>query len=170
MAGDLLGGLYAKGAAPHMSVDHIIFITHALAGAAFGVMVLVMQTVINPAMAKIPAGEPKNQAGAIVVGRARLAVDILIVGQTITAFYLLATRWSLIGGHPWLMAKVALGGTALALANLLHFYWRGKKMRLKAAGKTEEFAALAAFTMRLEKIVLIAVPGAWIMGVIWSHF
>ena len=150
-------------------MDHLLFTIHALAGAAFGVMVLAMQLVVNPAMAKIPAGEPKNLAAAVIGSRARVAVDILIVLQTLTAMYLLHARWAMIAASPWLMAKVTAGATALALANLLHFYWRGKKLRLKAAGKTEEFNALSAFTMKMEKIVLMTVPAAWIMGVLWSH-
>ena len=152
-----------------ISADSAIFTIHVLAGAAFGVTVPLMQLVVNPAMAKIPAGEPKALAAAVIQSRARVAVDIIILIQILTALYLLAARWSMIGQSPWLMAKITLGATALVIAGLLHFYWRGKKTRLKAQGKDEEFSALSAWTMKMEKIVLVTVPATWIMGVIWSH-
>jgi len=150
-------------------LDSLALIIHIAVGAVFGVTIVLMQTTVGPAMARIPAGGPKSQAAAIIQGRARLAMDIAIIIQTATAVYLAVTRWGMIGQSPLLMTKVTFGIMALAAANLLHFYWRGKKARLKAAGRTEEFEALSSFTLKMEKIPLVTAPVTLILGIAWGH-
>lgn len=152
-----------------MTLDSIITVVHILGGAAFAVTIILMQTVVSPAMAKIPAGQPKAMAAEIIQGRARLAMDIVILLQSATALYLLATKWNMIWASFWLGAKVAAGATALFTASLLHFYWRGKKARLKQAGETGKFEALSAFTLKMEKVALVLAPTAFVMGIIWGH-
>ncbi|MDH5508789.1 MAG: hypothetical protein OEZ32_00350 [Nitrospinota bacterium] len=152
-----------------MSLDSLVTTLHILGGAAFAVTVALMQTVLGPAMARIPAGERKTEAVAIIQGRARLAMDIVIVIQSLTAAYLLLTRWEMISASLWLMTKISIGTVALATALLLHFYWRGKKARLKAAGEAQRFEALSSWTLKMEGVVLAAAPTAFIMGVILGH-
>ncbi|MDH5637252.1 MAG: hypothetical protein OEZ04_02040 [Nitrospinota bacterium] len=153
-----------------MSLDSLVTTIHVLGGATFAVTATLMQTVVGPAMARIPAGAPKAEAAGVIQSRARLAMDIIIVIQSVTAVYLLFTRWEMISASGWLMAKITFGAVALTMALLLHFYWRGKKARLKAAGETVRFEALSSWTLKMEKVVLVAAPAAFIMGVILGHF
>lgn len=151
------------------NIDSFILFLHVVVGAIFAITVTVVQLVVGPAMSKIPAGADKLKAVAVIQGRARPAMDIAIILQTLTATYLLITRWDMIGGSVYLHIKVSLGIIALVMANLLHFYWRGKKVRLKAEGKIEQFKALAARTLSFEKVVLVTAPAAFLMGVAFNH-
>ena len=151
------------------TIDTLLLFLHIVFGAVMAVTVTLMQTTVGPAMAKIPAGDEKLLAVGILQRRAHRAMDIAIIVMTITAFYLAVTRWEMIGASVWLTVKVTFGIITLIVANLLHFYWKGKKKRLKATGRTEEFKALAAKTLMFEKVVLIGAPIAFLMGVIFNH-
>jgi len=151
------------------SVDSFIVFLHIVVGAIFAITVTVVQLVVGPAMARIPAGDDKLKAAAVIQGRARPAMDIAIILQTLTAIYLLVTRWDMIGASVYLHIKISLGIIALVIANLLHFYWRGKKVRLKAEGRIEEFKALAGRALLFEKVVLVTAPATFLMGVAFNH-
>ena len=151
------------------SLDSFILFLHIVVGAFFVVNVVTILTVIGPAMSKIPAGEDKLKAGKIVQGRAQPAMDTAIIIQTLTVIYLAFTRWDVIIASEWMMVKVTFGVIALTLANLLHFYWRGQKRKLKADGKMEQFTALNSRTLFLEKIVLVTAATAFLLGVAFNH-
>ena len=147
----------------------LILFIHIAFGAVLAVTVMLMQTTVGPAMAKIPAGDEKTEAVAILQSRAHKAMDIVIIVMTITALYLIVARWEMIGASVWLMVKITFGIITLTVANLLHFYWKGKKKRLKQEGRTEEFTALSAKTMMFEKIVLVGAPITFLMGIAFNH-
>ncbi len=151
------------------SVDSFIVLIHVIVGAVFAIGVAFMQTITGPAMSRIPAGEDKMKAAAIIQGRAQPAMDTAIIVQSLTAIYLLVTRWDMIGASVFFLVKISFGIIALVTANLLHFHWRGKKRRLKAAGKTDEFKNLSARTLKFEKLVLVTAPLAFILGVVFNH-
>ncbi|VAX20608.1 hypothetical protein MNBD_NITROSPINAE04-2543 [hydrothermal vent metagenome] len=151
------------------NIDGFIVFLHVVVGAIFAITVTVVQLVVAPAMKQIPAGEGKLKAVAVIQGRAARAMDIAIILQSLTAVYLLITRWEMISASAYLHVKISLGIIALVTANLLHFYWRGKKARLKAEGKMDEFKALAGRTLFFEKVVLVTAPATFLMGVAFNH-
>ncbi|VAX21921.1 hypothetical protein MNBD_NITROSPINAE03-48 [hydrothermal vent metagenome] len=151
------------------NIDSFMVFLHVVVGAIFAITVTVVQLVVGPAMARIPAGEGKLRAVAVIQGRAARAMDIAIILQSLTAIYLLITRWEMISASSYLHVKISLGIIALVTANLLHFYWRGKKQRLKAEGKMDEFKALAGRTLFFEKVVLVTAPATFLMGVAFNH-
>ncbi len=150
-------------------MDSLIVYIHIVCGMLFGVTLIIMQLVTGPAMGKIKPGEDKEQAVAIIQGRAHITMDIVIVIQSITVIYLLITRWDMIGANLTLHIKSTLGITALVLANLLHFYWRGKKRRLKAEGAMEQFQALSRRTMNIERVVLVCAALTILLAVGFNH-
>lgn len=152
------------------TLDNVVLFLHIVFGAAFATAVLLMQLVVGPAMSKLSPGEEKQNASKVIQKRAQRAIDVVIVVMTVTAIYLAITRWDIIVGEHLLHIKITFGITALIVANLLHFYFRGKKNRLKAAGKEEAFLALSRKTLFLEKFVLISVPAAFLLGVTFNHF
>lgn len=151
------------------TIDSFILFLHIVVGAIFAITVMVVQLVVGPAMSRIPAGDDKQKAAAVIQNRARRAMDVAIILQSLTATYLLITRWDMIGASVYLHIKVSLGIITLVIANLLHFYWRGKKLRLKAEEKMDEFKALAARTLTFEKVILVTAPATFLMGVAFNH-
>ncbi|HEB71518.1 MAG TPA: hypothetical protein ENI77_02740 [Nitrospirae bacterium] len=150
-------------------IDSFILFLHVIAGAIFAITVTVVQLVVGPAMKQIPAGAEKLKAVAILQGRVQPAMDTAIILQSLTAIYLLITRWEMISASAYLHVKISMGIIALVTANLLHFYWRGKKVRLKAEGKMDQFKALAGRTLLFEKVVLVTAPATFLMGVAFNH-
>ncbi len=151
-------------------MDGFIVSLHVIVGITFAVTVLLMQAVVGPAMSRLQAGDAKQKAVSIIQGRAQPAMDSAIIIQSITSIYLIHSRWEMIGASMLLSVKVVIGVAVLILASLLHFYWRGKKRRLKARGETGKFQALSSRTLFLEKFVP---AGAWlavVMGVVVNHF
>lgn len=143
---------------------------HVIVGITFAVTVLLMQAVVGPAMSRLQPGDDKQKAVSIIQGRAQPAMDAAIIIQLVTSLFLLHTSWEMIGASILLSIKVTVGMATLVLASLLHFYWRGKKRRLKASGETDKFKALSSRTLFLEKFVP---AGAWlavVMGVVFNHF
>ncbi len=151
------------------NIDSFILFLHVIAGAIFAITVTVVQLVVGPAMKQIPAGAEKLKAVAILQGRVQPAMDTAIILQSLTAIYLLITRWEMISASAYLHVKISMGIIALVTANLLHFYWRGKKVRLKAEGKMDQFKALAGRTLFFEKVVLVTAPATFLMGVAFNH-
>lgn len=151
------------------TIDTLLLFIHIAFGAVFAVTVTLMQTTVGPAMSRIPAGDEKAQAVGILQSRAHRAMDIVIIVMTITALYLIVARWEIIGASVWLMIKITFGVITLAIANLLHFYWRGKKKKLKSARRQDEFTALSRKTLMFEKVVLMGAPITFLMGVAFNH-
>lgn len=151
------------------AMDSVIVYIHVICGAAFAVTMAVQQLVVGPAMSVIPAGDEKRKAAGIVQARARTAMDAAIIIQTVTSIILLITRWDMIAASHLMHIKIFLGVIALIFANLLHFYWRGKKRRLKERGETDRFSALNRRTLIIEKAVLAAALLAFLMGAAFNH-
>ncbi len=152
------------------TLDSFILVTHIIFGAAFVFTMAAIQIVTGPALSKISPGQEKQKAARIVQTRAAPAMDFAIIVMDMTAAYLLYSRWDEIGAALWLHIKTTFGFTALLIANLLHFYWRSKKKRLKAEGADEAFSKLSRRTLLLEKVVLTCAAITFLMGVTYNHF
>jgi len=150
-------------------LDEVVVFIHVICGAAFVVTMAMMQLVVGPAMSRLPASEDKLKVVAVIQGRAQPAMDIVIIILIVTAAYLVTSKWALVAANHWLHIKLSFGAFALTLAALLHFYWRGKKKRLKTEGLTEQFQALSKRTMTLEKVVLVTAWITFLMGVAFNH-
>jgi len=140
-----------------------------LGGTILVMTLVLMQLVVAPAMSKISNGEEKQLAAGVIQGRWHPVVDAAIIVQSLTAVYLMVTRWELIGQEHILHVKVTFGITALVMANLLHFYYRGKKRRLKTAGEMERLAVLSKRTATMEKVTLVTAAVTWLLAVTFNH-
>ncbi len=151
-------------------MSELVTVVHMLCGAAFAVTLVIMQLGVGPAMGKILPSPGKEHAVKIIHGRIRLSTDIIIILMIATATYLLMVKQEIIFWSIWLQVKITLGGLAIIIGALLHFYWRGKKRKLKKAGKDDEHKALTKRTLMYEKVVLVLANFAWIMAVFYNHF
>lgn len=147
----------------------IVLLLHILGGTIFVMTLIIMQIVVAPAMGKVPAGEGKAAAQGVIQKRWVPVIDTVIIIQSVTAPIILIERWDMIAASPLLHVKITFGVIALVLANLLHFYWRGKKQKLKREGKTEEFKKLNRLTMFLEKATLVCAAAAFVLAVSFNH-
>ncbi len=147
----------------------IALFLHIVCGAIFAMTLIIMQVVVGPALAKLPPGEGKQAAQLVVQTRWHPLVDVVIITLTITALFLAFSRWEMIAAEHYFHLKVATGVTALTLANLLHFYFRGKKRKLKADGETEKFDKMSRLTTMMERVALVTGPFAFLMGILWNH-
>lgn len=153
-----------------MNLNDIAVFAHIIAGTILVMTLVIMQLVIGPAMAKLPNGAEKKSVMAIIQGRWHPVVDAVIIVQSVTALYFLATRWQIIGTTPILHFKVTFGIIALACANILHFYYRGLKRKLSATGQKERLKSTNQLTRYMEKVVLVTGGSAFLLGVIFNHF
>ena len=142
---------------------------HVLFGVVLAMTLIIMQLVINPALANIPAGADKQNFAAVVQKRWHPVVDIAIIVLTLTALFFLHARWAEIIASSILPIKAITGIIALSCANLLHFYYRGKKRKLKAAGETEKLAKATALTTKLEKVALIFGATTFLLALFYNH-
>ncbi len=147
----------------------IVLLIHVLTGAIFVMTLVIMQIVVGPAMGKVPASEGKTAAQGVIQKRWVPVIDAAIIIQSVTALIILIERWDMIAASPLLHVKITFGIIALVLANLLHFYWRGKKQKLKREGKTEEFKKLNQLTMFLEKAALVFAVATFVLAVSFNH-
>ncbi|MBI5179332.1 MAG: hypothetical protein HZA04_08775 [Nitrospinae bacterium] len=147
----------------------IVIFFHVIAATMFAMTLIIMQLVVSPALAKIPGGPEKEAASAVIQNRWHPIVDTVIIILDITGLILLLTRWHLIGTNIILHVKVTFGIIALLCANLLHFYYRGYKRKLKAQGNVERLAAINRLTEILEKTALITGVLAFISGITFNH-
>ena len=130
---------------------------------------IIMQLVVGPALGKLSAGPEKDAALAVIQGRWRPVIDTTIVILTITALYLLITKWGLIAFNPLLLVKISFGLMTLFLANLLHFYFRGVKRRLTAKGKTDSLADINRLTLIMERVALVTGAITFLLGLTFNH-
>jgi len=149
-------------------MDIAIFV-HVLCGVLLAMTLIIMQLVVNPAMAKIPAGDGKLQAAAVIQGRWHPVVDGAIILLTATALLFFTVRWDEIVASHILHLKVTTGIITLTAASLLHFYFRGVKKRLKANGETEKLAKVNTFTSKLEKTALIFGFLTFLSALFYNH-
>ncbi|MDH5542922.1 MAG: hypothetical protein OEY64_08160 [Nitrospinota bacterium] len=148
--------------------DIAIFV-HVLSGIILAMTLIIMQLVVNPALSKIPAGNEKMQAAAVIQGRWHPIVDVSIILLTLTAVFFFAVRWEEIVASPLLHLKITCGIITLAAANLLHFYFRGVKKKLKSKGETEKLAKVNALTAKLEKTALIFGAITFVCALLYNH-
>jgi len=148
--------------------NYVVFV-HAILGAAFVMTMTVMQGVVGPAMKRMANCPDKALGAAVIQARAQKAMDIVIALMIVTVLYMLHAKWELIRPNPLLHTKISFGLTALTLAALLHFYWRGKKRRLKEAGETARFESLSRMTLALEKVVLACAWVAFLLAIGFNH-
>jgi len=147
----------------------IVVVIHLMAASTLVMTLVIMQLVVSVALSKITNQEDKQNAMAVIQTRWHPVVDIAIILLTLTGPYLLMINWSLIGTDLYLHVKVAFGLATLIIANLLHFYFRGKKRRLKANGEMERLQKMSKLTGRLERIALYVGVVAFLMGITYNH-
>jgi len=87
----------------------------------------------------------------------------------VTALFFMVTRWEWIAASTILHVKVTTGIIALSFANVLHFYFRGKKRRLKAAGETEKLSRTNKLTQVMEKVVLVTGAATFLLALFLNH-
>ena len=147
----------------------IVVFAHIIAANMFVMTLVIMQLVVNPAMAKIPAGPGKEAAVAFIQGRWHPVVDAAIITLDITGLFLLVTRLWIIGASPILHIKTSFGAVALICANLLHFYFRSHKRKLKAEGRMDRLARITRITSYMEKTALVTGVLAFLFGATFNH-
>jgi len=152
------------------TIDSLILVAHIVCGAALFMTTIIMQLVMTNVMKRVPMSDGKMAAQNFIKTRWKPVVNGVIIVMTLSAFYLLSTRWYMISVTPLLHAKIFFGGLTLLLANLLHFYWPGKKRRLEKRGETAAVIRLSARTAIYEKVVLVGAATTFLLGVIFNHF
>ena len=152
-----------------MDIYGLAVFIHVIGGVILVMTLVIMQLVVTPAMSKLPAGPEKQSAALVIQTRWHPVVDVVIITQTVTAIYFIVSQWQWIVVSHILHIKMAFGIVTLLLANLLHFYFRGKKRRLKAEGKTESLQKTVTLTGRMEKVVLIAGAVTFLLALFLNH-
>lgn len=150
-------------------MDSLFVVAHLVAGAILAVIAPVMQLAVGPGLKKIP-GSPEKEVGvAHLKKRVQRTQDLVIVVMLVTVAYLLHSRWEMIAGNHLLETKILFGGAALLVASFMHFFYRAKKERVKASGDMERFKKMNALSQKLEKVVLVGAPTAFLLGVWFGH-
>lgn len=147
----------------------LIVSVHIASATVFTMTLVIMQSSVGPALARIPASPEKEKAVAFMHGRWHPVVDGAIILLGFTGILLMGLRLWVIGKDPVLHLKTSFGAVALICAGLLHFYYRGKKRRLKAAQDTEKLQKVNRLTNILEKVALVCALIAWASGLGWNH-
>ena len=150
-------------------LESVILYLHIIAGFTLLAFTSIMQLIVGPAMSKISASDEKKGALNVLKKRRQPIVDTAIIIQTVTGVHFLHSRWALIIDSPLLLVKVFFGVVALSIANLLHFYFRRKKVKLLERGETDRLAKLQAILSKLEKVVLISVAITALLAVYYNH-
>lgn len=150
-------------------MDSLVVVIHIIAGAFLAIIAPTMQLAIGPGLKKMPPSPGKEAGVAFLKKRVQTTQDVVIVVMLLTVGHLLHSRWEMIGGNHLLETKILFGGAALVVAAFLHFYYRGKKERVKASGDADGFARMNALSAKLEKVVLIGAPTAFLLGVWFGH-
>lgn len=123
-------------------------------------------------MSKIKSAQDKQEAMAVIRKRAEPVMKSAILIMSISALYLIHSRWALIQAS-WVMSiKVLLGGSALIFANTLHFYLRKRKMKLQKSNSPQDERTLKkiqTLSQVMEKTVLIGAVSAYLLGVAYNH-
>ena len=154
-------------------LDRIILIMHIFLGAMLFMLAGIMQLIVGPIIGKIENSDDRNKASGVIKRRVEPLIRTIIIMMTLSALYLLYSRWANIGTSSLIWVKIIFGGTALIFANLLHFYFRPIKMNLKISEQNEDVAKLNKLnkvTFYMEKVVLAGSVFAFFMGVLYNHF
>lgn len=152
-----------------MIPDELVVFLHIICGTILVITLLIMQLAIGPALAKIPGGKEKKDALAVIHRRWRPVVDIAIIILTLSALYLLFTRWIMIVSMPLFYIKLPFAVITLFLANALHFYYRRVKQKLIAQGKKERLDNVNRLTMMMERIALVTGTITFLLGISFNH-
>lgn len=153
-----------------MSYLYVIMVfIHVICASILVMTLVIMQLVVSPALAHIPAGEEKQRAAAVIQTRWTPVADTVIVVISITALYFLVGEWRMVVGSYVLLVKATFGIITLVCANLAHFYYRGLKRRLKAEGNADRLAGVSRFSAKLERTALIFGVFTFLLGVYFNH-
>ncbi len=150
-------------------MDSLVVVVHVIAGAFLAVTAPTMQLAIGPGLKRIPPSPEKEAGVGFFKKRIQTTQDVVIAVMLLTVGYMIHSRWQMIAGNHLLETKILFGGSALLVASFLHFYYRAKKERVKAAGDNEGLARMNALSAKLEKVVLIGAPTAFVLGVWFGH-
>ncbi len=152
-----------------MTVYALAVFAHILGGTILVMTLVIMQLVVGPAAARMTNAQDKKLIGTAIRTRWHPVVDAAIIVQSVTALYFMVTRWEWIASSVILHVKVTTGIITLLFANALHFYFRGKKRRLKAAGETEKLLRANKLTLVMEKVVLVAGVATYLLALFLNH-
>ncbi|MFQ5433115.1 MAG: hypothetical protein ACE5EN_11505 [Nitrospinota bacterium] len=152
-----------------MTVYALAVFAHVICGAILAMTLVIMQLVVSPAAARMTNAEDKKLIGMAIQTRWHPVVDAAIIIQTVTALFFMVTRWEWIGSSTILHVKVTTGIITLSFANALHFYYRGKKRRLKAAGEVEKLSKTNKRTQVMEKVVLVMGVTTYLLALLLNH-
>lgn len=152
-----------------MSVYSVAVFAHIIGGTILVMTLVIMQLVVSPAVARMTNPEDKKLIGMAVQTRWHPVVDAAIIVQSVTALFFMVTQWERIGASTILHVKVTTGIITLSLASALHFYYRGKKRRLKAAGETEKLKRANKLTQMMEKVALVAGAATFLLALFLNH-
>ena len=152
-----------------MAIYGLALFIHIIGGVILVMTLVIMQLIVSPALSKLPPGPEKQSAAMVIQVRWHPVVDVVIITQTVTAIYLIVYQLDWLTESLLLQVKVTFGIVTLLFANLLHFYFRGKKRRLKAEGKTEKFQKAVTLTGRMEKVVLAAGAATFLLALFLNH-
>ena len=152
-----------------MSIYSVAVFAHIIGGTILVMSLVIMQLVVGPAASKITDVESKKNVMAAIQGRWHPVVDVAIVVQSVTAIFFMVTQWEWIAGSTILHVKVTTGIITLSIANALHFYFRGKKQRLKAAGDMDKLLRANKLTQVMEKIALVAGAITFLLALFLNH-
>jgi uncharacterized membrane protein len=152
-----------------MSLYGLAVFAHVIGGTILVMTLVIMQLVVGPATARMADGEDKKQIVTAIQVKWHPVVDAAIIALTLTAIYFIVSQWQWIVVSHVLHIKMAFGIVTLACANMLHFYYRGKKRRLKAVGELEKLAKAGRLTQVMEKVVLVAGAVTYLLALFLNH-
>ena len=152
-----------------MTVYAIAVFAHVIGGTILVMTLVIMQLVVSPAVVRMTNAEDKKLIGTAIQTRWHPVVDAAIIVQSVTALFFMVTRWEWIAASLILHVKVTTGIITLSLAGALHFYFRGKKRRLQAAGETEKLARANKLTRVMEKVVLVTGAATFLLALFLTH-
>ncbi|MES0489470.1 MAG: hypothetical protein ABUK01_05715 [Leptospirales bacterium] len=151
---------------------NIVVIVHVVFGAVLFMFSGIMQLVVGPAMSHFQMSPEKKSAQQVLQKRAQRSMHVAIVVMSLTALYLLHSRWGMIQSSNLLIVKVIFGAFALIMANILHFGVRFKRMKLQKSENPEDKLKLDRLKKKIwaiEKIILYSAATAFILGVVFNH-
>jgi len=150
-------------------MDSVIIFIHVVAGTVLVSMSSIMQLIVGPAINLLPNGPEKKLVTDKLKKRRVPIMDGAIIIQILTAMYLVHARWHMIISERVMIIKGLSGIVALSLAFSAHFYFRGKKNKLQAAGKLDELNLLNKKTRFIEPLVLLFGAIAYFLGIYFNH-
>ena len=152
-----------------MSIYAVAVFAHIIGGTILVMTLVIMQLVVGPAASNIVDVENKKSVMAAIQRRWHPVVDVAIVVQSVTALYFMVTQWEWVASSTILHVKATTGIITLSIASALHFYFRGKKQRLKAAGEKEKLSRANKLTQVMEKVALVFGAATFLLALFLNH-